>query len=131
MNLLLDTHVLIWWLEKSQRLGARSRKTLLSSATRPVVSAVSIWEISIKVAIGRLTLADPPETWVPRLESEWGVRSLPITFEHATAVRNLPPHHSDPFDRMLVAQAKCEDLTLITVDPAMAAYDVRTIDARI
>ena len=109
MNLLLDTHVLIWWLEKSQRLGARSRKTLLSSSTRPVVSAVSIWEISIKVAIGRLTLADPPETWVPRLESEWGVRSLPITFE----------------------QAQCEGLTLITVDPAMAAYDVRMINARI
>ena len=108
MNLLLDTHVLIWWLEKSQRLGARSRKTLLSSATRPVVSAVSIWEISIKVAIGRLTLADPPETWVLRLESEWGVRSLPITFGNATAVRNLPPHHSDPFDRMLVAQAQFE-----------------------
>ncbi|MGI8989187.1 MAG: type II toxin-antitoxin system VapC family toxin [Bryobacteraceae bacterium] len=131
MNLLLDTHVLIWWMEKSPRLGIRARETLLGTSTRPVVSAVSIWEISIKAAIGRLDMADPPETWVPRLENEWGVRSLPITFDHATAVRRLPPHHNDPFDRMLVAQAQCENLTLVTVDPAMAAYDVRTIDARI
>lgn len=131
MNLLLDTHVLIWWLEKSPRLGIRARKTLLASSTRPVVSAASIWEISIKIAIGRLDMADPPEVWAPRLEGEWGVRSLPITFEHAIAVRSLPPHHSDPFDRMLVAQAQCENLTLVTVDPAIAAYDVAMIDARI
>jgi PIN domain nuclease of toxin-antitoxin system len=131
MNFLLDTHVLIWWLEKSPRLGVRARKTLLGSSSPLVVSAASIWEISIKTAIGRLKMADPLETWAPRLESEWGVRSLPITFEHATAVRNLPAHHNDPFDRMLVAQALCENLTLITVDDAMAAYDVRTVDARI
>ena len=131
MNLLLDTHVLIWWMAKSSRLGVRVKKTLLSSSTRPVVSAVSIWEISIKAAIGRLTMIDPLEIWVPRLEAEWGVRSLPVTFNHAIALRNLPHHHNDPFDRMLVARAQCENLTLVTVDPAILAYDVRTIDARV
>ena len=73
MTLLLDTHVLIWWMEKNPRLGAGTVKILLSSSTQPVVSAVSIWEISIKAGIGRLEMADEPETWVPRLEDEWGV----------------------------------------------------------
>jgi PIN domain nuclease of toxin-antitoxin system len=131
VNLLLDTHVLIWWLEKSSRLGAGAKKILLSPSTRPVVSAVSIWEISIKSAIDRLEMTDPPEIWAPRLENEWGVRSLPITFEHAAAVRGLPRRHNDPFDRMLVAQAQCESLAIITADPALSAYDVRTIDARL
>jgi PIN domain nuclease of toxin-antitoxin system len=130
VNLLLDTHVLIWWMEKSPRLGKLARKTLLSRTTRPVVSAVSIWEIAIKASIGRLDLADPMEMWVPRLNEEWGVHSLPVTFEHAMAVRNLSAHYSDPFDRMLVAQALCENLTIITADPAIAAYDVKTIDVR-
>ena len=131
MNLLLDTHVLIWWLENNPRLGSRARKTLLSASTRSVVSAATLWEISIKAALGRLDMDDPLTTWVPRLEDEWGVRSLAITFEHAIAVRNLPPHHHDPFDRMLVAQAQCEGLTIITVDPAIPAYDVPTLDARL
>lgn len=74
-------------------------------------------------------MTDPLETWVPRLRDEWGIQPLPITFEHAIAVRSLPPHHNDPFDRMLVAQAQCENLTLVTVDPAITAYNVRTIDA--
>lgn len=129
MNILLDTHVLIWWVEKNPRLGPRAKKTLLSPETRPLVSAASIWEMAIKAASGRLDLADPLEFWVPRLENDWGVRPLAINFEHATAVRHLPPLHNDPFDRMLVAQAQCEGLTLVTADPLITAYDVRTIDA--
>jgi PIN domain nuclease of toxin-antitoxin system len=129
MNLLLDTHVLIWWVEKNPRLGLLAKKTLLSPGARPVVSAASIWEMAIKAATGRLDLADPLELWVPRLENDWGVRPLAVSFEHATAVRQLPPLHNDPFDRMLVAQAQCEGLTLVTADPAITAYDVRTIDA--
>ena len=131
MNLLLDTHVLIWWMEDNPRLGENIRKVLLGRTAQPVVSAVSIWEISIKAAIGRITMPEPQELWVPRLRDEWGVHSLSVTFEHAIAVRTLPLHHNDPFDRMLIAQARCEDIALVTVDPAIAAYDVRTIDARI
>ena len=128
LDLLLDTHVLIWWLEQSPRLGPETKKTLLSPSARPAVSAASIWEMSVKAAIGRLHLVDPLETWVPKLR-EWGVQELPISFEHATAVGNLPLYHNDPFDRMLVAQAQCEGLTIVTADPAITAYEVRTIDA--
>jgi PIN domain nuclease of toxin-antitoxin system len=131
MNLLLDTHVLIWWMEKNRQLGERTTKMLLSDNARPVVSSASIWEMAIKMAIGRLEMAQPIEVWAPWLQSQWGVRALPITFQHAAAVRNLPLHHNDPFDRMLVAQARCDDLTLVTADSAVAVYQVRTIDARL
>jgi PIN domain nuclease of toxin-antitoxin system len=83
MNLLLDTHVLIWWMEKNPRLGVRASKLRRGSTARPVVSAASVWEMSIKAAIGRLDFVDPLETWVPRLQDDWGVHPLPITFEHA------------------------------------------------
>jgi PIN domain nuclease of toxin-antitoxin system len=118
-------------MERNPRLGPRAKKLLLGKTTRPVVSAVSIWEISIKASIGRLEMADPLDVWVPRLQDEWGVYALHVTFEHAIGVRSLPHHHNDPFDRMLVAQARCENLTLVTVDPAIAAYDVPTVDARL
>ena len=128
-NLLLDTHVLIWWLEKSPRLGSQTQKILLNPATRPLVSAASLWEIAIKAGSNRLEAADRLDEWVPRLEKDWGARPLAITFDHAVAVARLPRHHRDPFDRILVAQAQCEGLTIVTVDPAITAYDVRTIDA--
>ena len=128
-SLLLDTHVLIWWLEKSARLGPRTKKILLSPATQTVVSAASIWEIAIKAGSKRLPVVDQLDEWVPRLENDWGVHPLPITFDHAVAIGSLPSHHADPFDRILVAQAQCEGLTILTVDPAIAAYDVRTMDA--
>jgi PIN domain nuclease of toxin-antitoxin system len=130
-NLLLDTHVLIWWLEKSPRLGSRIHKILMNPTTRPMVSAASLWEIAIKAGSNRLESADQLDEWVPRLERDWGVRPLAITFEHAVAVARLPRHHRDPFDRILVAQAQCEGLTIVTVDPAITAYEVRTIDASV
>ena len=129
MNFLLDTHVLIWWMEGSSKIGRRAKKALFHSDAAVWVSAANIWEISIKAALGRLYPFDPPEDWTRKLVNELGVRSLPITFEHAEAVRHLPLHHADPFDRLLIAQAQCENLTLLTVDPWMSAYDVRTVDA--
>jgi PIN domain nuclease of toxin-antitoxin system len=129
VNFLLDTHVLIWWTEGSPKLGKRAKKSLLYLEAVVWVSAASIWEISIKAAAGRLDPFDPPEAWMPILVNELRVRSLSITFEHAAAVRHLPLHHNDPFDRILIAQAQCENLTLLTADPRMRAYDVRTLDA--
>jgi len=92
------------------------------------ISAVSIWEISIKTGIGRLKLEAVTEEGLVSLLDQ-GFRSLPVTFAHAFAVRRLPRHHADPFDHLLIAQAQCENLTLVTADPWMRAYDVRTIDA--
>lgn len=111
------------------RLGTLARNALLSPGSRLWVSAASIWEISIKVAIGRLLLSDPLETWIPRMRTDWNVKDLHITFDHAMAVRHLPLHHADPFDRILAAQAQCEDLMLMTSDRWVRAYNVRTIDA--
>ena len=93
------------------------------------MSAVSIWEIAIKAASSRLDMRDPMDEWVPRLIQDWGVRPLAVTFEHAISAGQLPRFHADPFDRMLVAQAQCEGLTLVTVDPAIQDYDLRTMDA--
>ncbi len=128
MNLLLDTHTLIWWLEDSPRLGDRARAAIRHPSANIFLSVVSVWEMSIKTAIGRLKLAANPEDSVPELLAA-GFQPLPIQFRHAFAVRHLPPHHSDPFDRMLIAQATCEDLAILTADPAFAAYGVPTIDA--
>jgi PIN domain nuclease of toxin-antitoxin system len=128
MNLLLDTHVLIWWLLDSAQLGRRAGNTILRPGAGLFISSASLWEISIKSAVGRLKLKEPLGKYIPDLLAG-GFQPLPISFEHALAVRDLPLHHADPFDRMLVAQARCEDLTLMTADSAITPYDVRTIDA--
>jgi PIN domain nuclease of toxin-antitoxin system len=100
-----------------------------SPGTSIWVSAASIWEIGIKAALGRLELREPFAEALPRELERRGFRPIPITFQHALAVRNLPLHHADPFDRMPIAQAQCEDLTLVTSDSRIGAYDIRTIDA--
>lgn len=129
MNLLIDTHVLIWWSANSRRLG-RNAIALISAPQNSVwVSAASIWEISIKTSIGRLEVSGILQGRMSDDLELHGFRSLPINVRHALAVRDLPLHHRDPFDRILIAQARCEDMTLLTVDPAIPAYDVRTIDA--
>ena len=122
MRLLLDTHVVLWWRQKSRRIGARTTD-LIGGAADVYVSAASAWEVAIKSSLGRLALADPFETHVV----EAGFEPLPISFEHASEVGRLPAIHADPFDRMLVAQARVEGLTLVTHDDTLARYDVRTI----
>jgi PIN domain nuclease of toxin-antitoxin system len=122
VRLLLDTHVLLWWRQKSRRLGARPTD-LIASAPEVYVSAASAWEVVIKTALGRLSLDDLFETHVVAA----GFDPLPISFAHAAEVGRLPPLHADPFDRMLVAQARVEGLTLVTHDKTLARYDVPTI----
>lgn len=122
MKLLLDTHVVLWWRQDSRRLGRAGRASIAGAAV-VYVSAASAWEVAIKVAIGRLELGAPFEVHV----QEAGFEPLPITFSHAAEVVRLPPHHADPFDRMLVAQARLEGLTMVTHDRTFLAYDIRTI----
>jgi PIN domain nuclease of toxin-antitoxin system len=129
MNLLIDIHVLIWWSANSRRLGQHARDLISAPDNSIWVSVASIWEISIKTSIGRLEISAALEGKISDDLERHGFRNLPIDVGHALAVRDLPLHHRDPFDRMLIAQARCEDLTLLTADPAIAAYDVRTIDA--
>lgn len=129
MNLLLDTQALLWWRDGSRRLGRRARKAIESEAATVSVSAASVWEIAIKSSIGRLRLKDPLEAWMRALESH-GFATLSVTVAHAAAVAGLPQHHGDPFDRLLIAQARLERLTLVTADAAFDDYDVHVLDAR-
>ncbi|MGH8985020.1 MAG: type II toxin-antitoxin system VapC family toxin [Acidimicrobiia bacterium] len=119
MTLLLDTHALLWWLE-GRELDEHVSARIADPSILVAVSAASVWEAAIKAALGKLSI---PEPVGPAAIAE-GFEPLPIRFEHADRVGQLPSHHRDPFDRMLVAQAQVEGLTIVTRDPAFAAYDV-------
>ena len=123
MNLLLDTHVLIWW-DEGRRLTAGARRAIAEADT-VYVSAASAWEVAIKIGLGRLR----PTRTVQEAASDSGFLELPVTFSHAERLTGLPPHHRDPFDRMLVAQAAVEELALVTRDPVFARYGLDLIEA--
>ena len=116
-------------MESNRRLGKRARTAIQNLDTAVWISAVSVWEIGTKVAVGRLDVRPTLMDEIEEEMSDSGFHRLSITFGHAFAVRFLPPHHRDPFDRMLIAQAQCEGLTLITADEQIEAYGVPTLDA--
>jgi PIN domain nuclease of toxin-antitoxin system len=122
--LLLDTHVLIWW-SGSGRITPRAADAIGSAENEVLVSAASVWEAEIKAASGKLRLEADLQV-EPMLQ---GFRPLDITFAHAVAAARLPHHHNDPFDRMLVAQAQLEGLTIVTRDPAFKPYRVPLLAA--
>ena len=129
MTLLLDTHAFLWWLDDNPRLGPKSRAAIADPNNTVWVSAASAWEIAIKAGLGRLEMSEPPEDALPREIERGGFRALAISVDHALAVRSLPQHHRDPFDRLLIAQAVAEGLRLITADRAFARYHVSLIEA--
>ncbi len=121
MNLLLDTHLLLWAASAPERLSVKARGLLLAPDNQLIFSSASLWEISIKHNLGRADFnVDPRRLWRMLLVN--GYRELPISCEHAVAVNELPPLHKDPFDRILVAQARVEGLLLLTGDKAVAKY---------
>jgi len=119
MRLLLDTHALLWWLGGSP-LADAARERIAEPTTLVAVSAASIWEASIKASLGKLRLPGSLAVAV----ADNGFEPLPISLRHAEAAGALPRHHRDPFDRMLIAQAVAEGLTIVTRDPAFADYEV-------
>jgi PIN domain nuclease of toxin-antitoxin system len=123
VNLLLDTHVLIWW-DEGRKLTAAARRAI-EAADAVYVSAASAWEVAVEIGLGRLR----PSRTVEQAVEESGFLELPITFRHAARVAALPAHHRNPFDRLLVAQAEVEGLTLVTRDPVFGRYDVERIEA--
>ena len=121
MNLLLDTHLLLWAAGQPDRLPPPVRDLLLDSGNQPVFSSASLWEITIKRRLERPDFnVDPRRLWRMLLAN--GYRELPVTSEHAIAVHDLPMLHKDPFDRILVAQARTEAMVLLTADATVAAY---------
>ncbi len=123
MRLLLDTHVVLWWLSGDRRLSRPVRTSIEQQADQVLVSAASAWELAIKRAVGKL---EPPVRWHEEI-IEVGFEPLAITFDHAREAGELPSHHADPFDRMLIAQARLEALTLVSADPNIARYDVAVL----
>lgn len=125
MNLLLDTHTLLWALADDPTLTGDAREAIVDGRNDVLVSAVSAWEITIKRALGKLRAPDDLPDQLARAR----FAPLDVTIEHALAVGELPDHHADPFDRMLVAQARTERLTLVTRDAHIARYDVDVLPA--
>jgi PIN domain nuclease of toxin-antitoxin system len=123
LKLLLDTHVLLSLLFEDGRLSAPAHKTMERGDAQLIVSVVSVWEIAIKRSIGKL---DAPDDVIERID-EAGARILTITPQHAQATGELPFHHRDPFDRLLIAQAQLEGCTILTGDRAFSAYDVPVV----
>ena len=129
MRVLLDTHVWLWMWGEPARIRSEARTVIEDPDTVITVSAVSAWEISTKEAAGRLRLPTSAEVWLTDARHRRDVVDLPITFEHAIRAGALPPHHRDPFDRILVAQAQIERLVLISADRQLAPYEVESLPA--
>lgn len=125
MNCLLDTHTLLWYLYADRKLSAAAQQAI-SSAEHVLVSIASLWEIAIKQSKNRLEIENPPAE-IAQVCREKRIEILDITIEYLEDIRTMPVIHADPFDRMLIAQARCEGLTLITKDSKITDYDVETL----
>jgi PIN domain nuclease of toxin-antitoxin system len=127
MRVLLHSHVFLWWVADDARLNARLRRRIASAESECWFSHASIWEMAIKVSLDKLRLGRPVERFVAEHCETNGFRLLPISLKHICLVETLPWHHRNPFDRLLVAQALCEGLTLATHDPVLRRYGIRTL----
>ena len=125
MRLLLDAHALLWWLADDPSLSKAAREAIGSPSNQVAVSAITVWEIGIKQALGKL---EAPADLVETIETS-GFDGLPVTLAHGAAAAGLVRHHDDPFDRMLVAQAQAEGLTVVTRDEAIRRYGVAILAA--
>lgn len=124
MRLLLDTQCWLWWFAQPERLSEEAIAQITEETNELWFSVASIWEIGIKVAIGKLPLPEPIDQYISSRMIQLGVRALEITAPHALRAATLPLHHRDPFDRMLIAQAQAEKMTIISADSMFHQYDV-------
>lgn len=123
MRLLLDTHTALWWLDGDERVGEQARGALVDPANEILLSAAVVWEVAIKRSLGKLRA---PAGFAAAIHGA-GAVPLPVTAAHAEAVEQLPWHHRDPFDRLLVAQALAEDAALVSRDEQFGAYGLRLV----
>jgi len=128
MNLLLDTHIFLWWIDDASELSQNARKLIRNSHNNLFWSAASSWEVAIKYALGKLPLPEIPSILIPKELAKNRIQSLLINDIHAFEAGQLPQHHRDPFDRMLIAQARIERLILLSNDPLLRQYDVEILN---
>ena len=127
MKALLDTHTFLWWNMDDAQLSKLAREIIADGHNEIYFSAASSWEIAIKTAKGRLTLPEEPGVYISKRLKLHHFQPMPIQISHTVQVFQLPHHHADPFDRLLIAQAQLENLTLLTIDPEIKKYQVETI----
>jgi PIN domain nuclease of toxin-antitoxin system len=127
MTVLLDTHVLLWFLRDDPLLSATAKAVIENPQNRKLVSIASCWEIAIKTGLRKLNLAEPSRTLLEREIPQNNLELLPITLAHATTVETLPVHHKDPFDRLLIAQAIIEGIALVSADAIFDLYSVQRL----
>ena len=124
MKLLIDSHALIWYVDQHQQLSPASHAAISDPSNDLLLSAGSIWEIAIKIGLGKLVLTQPYLLWMSQALSDLGITVLPITVEYSDAQASLPRHHSDPLDRLIVAQALVEGVSIVSADAKMDAYGI-------
>lgn len=127
MKALLDTHTFLWWITDNPKLSSHVHKFISNGKNELFLSAASGWEIAIKAQLGRLKIPEKPELFISDQMVINSIQGLPIQISHAVHVYNLPLHHRDPFDRMLIVQAQLEGLPILTDDPQISQYQVKVI----
>jgi PIN domain nuclease of toxin-antitoxin system len=127
MKLLLDTHVFICWANEPEKLSSIALTSCQNSENTLILSVASVWEMQIKMQLGKLKVTRPVEELVKTHQQTNGLQVLPIELTHVLEFNNLPSHHKDPFDRLLIAQAAAEDATLVSADPISSSYSVQLL----
>ena len=127
MKVLLDTHAFLWWNTEDPQLSKRAREIIADGQSEIFISAASAWEIAIKTSKGMLALPEPPAHYVEKRMNLYRFQALPIQIYHASRVYELPLHHADPFDRLLIAQSQIESMPLISVDSEIRKYEVEVV----
>jgi PIN domain nuclease of toxin-antitoxin system len=130
MRLLLDTHVWLWWNTEPERLSIAARRQIGDPRNEVFLSAASVWEIAIKQRLGKLPLMEPVSSYIARRLATNDMQPLSVSVDHAAGVETLELRHRDPFDRLLIVQARHEGLRLLTADDQVLAYGNPTVDAR-
>ena len=127
MKLLLDTHIFIWWANEPEKLSEKAVAACQDNNNTLILSVVCAWEMQIKMQLGKLKINRPIEELIKTQQQANGLQVLPIELAHVFSLSNLPSHHKDPFDRLLIAQAKVEGATLVSVDPVFSSYGVEVL----
>jgi len=127
VKVLLDTHTFLWAIRADERLSSRAREIFIAGRNELLLSVASIWEILLKVQVGKIRFEEPAVGYLKRQIFKNNIRMLPILMDHVAHLESLPLHHRDPFDRILVAQSMEENLSLLTADPLMKSYSVSVI----